>query len=69
MLDDRLEVAVVVDVLAPSTSNSMKSLSQKTALSPVSARMMNSWLRSPPIGPVSAAIGIAFSPMRAKVRR
>ena len=28
-----------------------------------------SWLRSPPIGPVSAAIGIAFKPMRAKVRR
>ena len=29
---------------------------------------MNSWLRSPPIGPVSARIGIAFSPMRAKVQ-
>ena len=24
--------------------------------------MMNSWLRSPPIGPVSARIGIAFRP-------
>ena len=32
---------------------------QNTWLSPVSARMMNSWLRSPPIGPVSARIGIA----------
>ena len=37
--------------------------------SPVSARMMNSWLRSPPIGPVSAFMGTAFRPMRAKVRK
>ena len=37
---------------------------QNTALSPVSASTMNSWLRSPPIGPVSARIGIAFRPMR-----
>ena len=28
-----------------------------------------SWLRSPPIGPVSARIGIAFNPIRAKVRK
>ena len=44
-------------------------LSQKTPLSPVSARTMNSWLRSPPIGPVSACMGMAFRPIRAKVRR
>jgi hypothetical protein len=36
---------------------------------PVSARMMNSWERSPPMGPVSAAMGIARSPRRWKVRR
>ena len=31
--------------------------------------MMNSWLMSPPIGPLSARIGIDFKPSRAKVRR
>jgi hypothetical protein len=37
--------------------------------SPVLARMMNSWLRSPPMGPVSARIGIARRPSLSKVRR
>src|ERR1044071_8206777 len=45
------------------------SLLQNTPDSPVSASTMNSWLRSPPIGPVSARIGIAFNPIRAKVRK
>ncbi len=45
------------------------SASQNTSLSPVEARMMNSWLRSPPMGPVSARMGIAVSPRRAKMRR
>ena len=36
---------------SPGTSSSSSARSQKTALSPVSARMTNSWLRSPPIGP------------------
>ena len=53
----------------PAPAKSRKSRWQNTWLSPVSARMMNSWLRSPPIGPVSARIGIAFRPMRVKVRR
>ena len=37
-------------------------LSANIWLSPVSAKIINSWERSPPIGPVSAAIGIAFKP-------
>src|SRR5580704_4467562 len=45
-------------------SLSTSPLWQNTALSPVSASTMNSWLRSPPIGPVSARIGIAFRPAR-----
>src|SRR5262249_5043267 len=48
---------------------SSTSLLQKTPDSPVSARMMNSCERSPPMGPVSAAIGMALRPIRAKVRR
>ncbi len=63
-----VQVAVIVDVVARDRQVE-QSLLQKTPLSPVSASTMNSWLRSPPIGPVSARIGIAFSPIRAKVRR
>ena len=48
---------------------STSALSQNTALSPVSASTMNSWLRSPPIGPVSARIGTALRPMRLNVFR
>ena len=68
-LDDRRQVGAEVGVLARHRRGRGASRSQKTALSPVSARMMNSWLRSPPIGPESARIGIAFRPSRAKVRR
>ena len=42
---------------------------QNTPDSPVSAKMANSWLKSPPIGPVSARIGIAFNPIREKIRK
>ena len=68
LLDDVGEIAVVIDIVA-GTGRSSTSLSQKTPDSPVSASTMNSWLRSPPIGPVSARIGIAFNPIRAKVRK
>ena len=53
----------------PGAGISTKALSQNTALSPVSARTMNSCERSPPIGPVSARIGTALSPMRLNVFR
>jgi prolyl-tRNA synthetase len=42
-------------------------LSAYTLLSPVSAKIINSWDKSPPIGPVSAAIGMASSSSLLKV--
>ena len=48
-------------MIEPSHSKSKILLSVKILLSPVSAKIINSWERCPPIGPVSAAIGIAES--------
>ena len=65
-VDHRLQVVAVIDTRH---KIGIQPVAEINPLSPVSARMMNSWLMSPPIGPVSASIGIAVSPMRANVFR
>ena len=48
-------------------SKSNKDLSKKISLSPLGARITNSWLKSPPMGPGLAFTGRAFSPNLAKI--
>ena len=67
-VDNRLQITVIVNLTCIEAAADPVLVAEHL-LSPVSARMTNSWDISPPMGPVSASMGMAVSPSRWNVSR